>query len=314
MQRFVVCGEALIDLVQDSQDSTFRSTWSALSAGGPMNTAIGLARLGEPAQFCGRLSTDRFGVQLREHLQASDVGLSYAALSDDPTSLAIVSLDEQSRASYAFHFTGTANFGWQRDELPLLADDEWLHIASLALVVSPSSEVLAAWAAKHPGPMSLDLNVRPSVIADPVAYWRAIAPWLEILGARGGVLKASDEDVEFLAQGSGDTGEPIEVLGRWADAAGCSLAVITLGPDGAMARDEHGQVFAAPGHQVEVVDTVGAGDTFMAGFLSAYGADQDVAAALTHGVAAAAIVCTHRGAQPPTRDEVAKVISASQSS
>lgn len=269
-----------------------------------MNTAIGLARLSNTVQFCGRLSHDRFGDQIRSHLDGNDVALDFATFCDDPTSLAVVSLDERAQASYAFHFTGTANFGWRPEELPALSEQDWLHLASLALVVPPGAGVLAEWARRHPGPMSIDLNVRPTVIPDPAAYWDAVRPWIDIVGANGGVLKASDEDVAFLALGSGDRGEPIEILGDWADAAGCSLAVATLGPEGAVARHADGTRSVADGRRVEVVDTVGAGDTFMAGFLASYAADLDVAAALNRGVAAAALVCTRQGAQPPSTAEL----------
>lgn len=304
MQRFTVCGEALIDLVPDHDVDSFRSTWAALSAGGPMNTAIGLARLGHDVQFCGRLSTDRFGTQLQRHLRANGVGLDTAVLSEDPTSLAIVSLDEHAQPSYTFHFGGTANFGWRPGELRRTGPTEWLHVASLALVVPPGAAVLADWAAGHPGPMSIDLNVRPSVIPDPETYWAAASRWIEIAGSHGGVLKASDEDVAFLARGSGDRGEPIDVLGRWAADAGCSLAVATLGADGAAASTRDGERLVVPGYDVEVLDTVGAGDTFMAGFLSAYAAAGDLSDALRRGVAAAALVCTRRGAQPPSTAEL----------
>lgn len=318
MQRFTVCGEALIDLVPEqdvdrSDVDSFHSSWAALSAGGPMNTAIALARLGNDVQFCGRLSRDRFGRQLQRHLAGNGVRLERAVVVDDPTSLAVVSLDERAQASYTFHFAGTANFAWRPEELPQTSAEDWLHLASLALVVPPGAAVLADWAAAHGGPMSIDLNVRPAVIPDPQAYWSAASRWIEIVGARGGVLKASDEDVAFLARGSGDRGEAIDVLGRWAADAGCSLAVVTLGAQGAAASAPDGTRHSVPGRRVEVVDTVGAGDTFMAGFLSAYATGADVDDALRRGVDAAAFVCTRRGAQPPSRDELRSFAAGSRS-
>lgn len=310
---FVVCGEALIDLAAcGSAESTFRSTWEALSAGGPMNTAVALARLGERVEFCGRLSTDRFGQQLRDHLQANAVGLAHAVVCDQPTSLAVVSLDADQKASYAFHFHNTANFGWTPQELPTLADGDWLHVASLVTIVEPAASVLRDWTARHTGPVSLDINVRPTVIADPERYWQVIEPWLATVGAAGGVLKASDDDVAFLARGAGVEGDPMEVLAQWAATSGASLAVLTRGADGAEAvRVVDGtQVERChrPGRVVELVDTVGAGDTFMAGFLSAYAQTPDLAAALDRGIAASAIVCGRQGPNPPTMSEVGALI------
>ena len=120
--RFVVCGETLIDLVRtDDASDTFSSAWLALSAGGPMNSAVALGQLGADTHFLGRLSTDSFGRQLRGHIEAAGVGLDLATESSQPTSIAVVSLDADGAASYTFHFADTANFGWQSEDLPALA-------------------------------------------------------------------------------------------------------------------------------------------------------------------------------------------------
>ena len=143
MRRIVVCGESLIDLVPTAPAGDTRASgWRALSAGGPMNTAIGLARLGNPVEFLGRLGDDAFAGQLRRHLAANGVGTALAVDAPQPTSLAVVSLDEAGKASYTFHFAGTANFGWRADELPELGGDDWLHVASLVTVVGPGHTVL----------------------------------------------------------------------------------------------------------------------------------------------------------------------------
>lgn len=273
-----------------------------------MNTAVGLARLGEAVEFCGRLSTDRFGEQLRAHLVGNGVGLALATVCGDPTSLAVVSLDEQRRASYTFHFDGTANFGWQAAELPELEPTCWLHVASLAAVIEPGAGIVREWANRHAGPMSFDINVRPTAIADPENYWRRVEPWLALLGRQGGVVKASDEDITVLAAASGETDghDPTIVMSRWQDRFGFATAVVTLGPDSAWARraDRPGDPVRISGRRVDVIDTVGAGDTFMAGFLAAHGQGGSVEKAVRHGVAAAAYVCAREGPQPPGRAEL----------
>lgn len=309
--RFVVCGEALIDLVAEGDpESTFVSTWRALSAGGPMNTAIALARLGADADFLGRVSTDQFGRQIASHLAASQVGESVLVRTDDPTSLAVVSLDDEGRATYTFHFDGTANVRWDAAELPRLDAETWLHVASLALIVEPSASVLLAWADQHPGPMSLDLNVRPTVLPDPVEYWERIEPWLSVLGRHRGLMKASDEDIAFLARGAGLTGEPADIAADWAASHQMSWAVTTLGPDGAVASAPGGETFRAPGHRIDVADTIGAGDTFMGALLQSVGDGVPMAEALQRATAASALVCTRSGAQPPTAAELTAWISA----
>lgn len=311
MTRFVVCGETLIDLVKsdDAADDSFRSTWLALSAGGPMNSAVALGKLGADAHFLGRLSSDAFGRQLRQHILGSNVLLDLATESSQATSIAVVSLDAEGVASYTFHFADTANFGWQADDLPRLSAGDWLHIASLSCVVSPGAEVLLDWMRDVPSGVSYDINVRPTVITDPEVYWSRVQPWLRAVGARRGIVKASDEDIKFLAEAAGG-GDPVEVASGWVEQYGLGLAVITLGPGGGVAIEPGGQVTRVPGFPTTVVDTVGAGDTFMAGFLDGHvKLGLDLAGALQRGAAAASIVCSRRGAQPPTAAEVEELIA-----
>ena len=328
-RRFVVCGETLIDLVRDERDpgDSFASGWQALSAGGPMNTAVALAKLGADSHFLGRISTDEFGRQLRSHLIDAGVDLDVAISSDQFTSLAIVSLDEVGKASYAFHFDRTANFGWQPAEMPTLTDRDWLHLGSLVLVVPPGDRVLLDWVRGVTAPISIDINVRPTVITDPVEYWRRVRGWLAALAGRG-VIKASDDDVAFLARGL-DGASETNVVGpgcpdpepestelwrsvaeHWRDEFELPLVVITRGADGASALTADGWT-DAPGYRTELVDTVGAGDTFMAGFLDGHvRLGQDLDATLRRGSAAASIVCSRLGAQPPTAEEVEELLKA----
>ena len=309
----MVCGEALIDLSPVAAESTFRSTWAALSAGGPMNTAVGLARVEQSVEFCGRFSTDRFGEQLRAHLRRAGVGLGLATVCDDPTSLAVVSLDDRQQATYAFHFDRTSNFGWRAEELPRLEEADWLHVGSIATVVDPGAEAVRRWVGDHAGPLSFDINVRPSVITDPADYWRRVEPWLALLGRHQGVVKASDEDIAALATafdtGAGD--DPTGVMLQWQERYGFAVGVVTLGREGAWAcsADRPAEPVRVAGRPVQVVDTVGAGDTFMAGFLAARAEGAGLEAAVGQGVAAAAYVCTRQGPQPPSRAELNAFLS-----
>jgi fructokinase len=316
MTRFVVCGEALIDLVPADVGSgdSFSSTWLALSAGGPMNSAVALGKLGANTHFLGRLSRDAFGRQLRQHIVEANVKLDLATESSQATSIAVVSLDEQGVASYTFHFNDTANFGWQVDDLPELPSEDWLHIASLSCIVSPGAEVLLDWMRDVRSGVSYDINVRPTVITDPDVYWNKVQPWLRVVGRRQGIVKASDEDIKFLAKaeasGGQDGGDPVEVASTWVEQYGLGLAVITLGPGGGVAIEPGGNITRVPGFPTKVIDTVGAGDTFMAGFLDGWvKLDAGLEASLERGAAAASIVCGRRGAQPPTSAEVDDLIA-----
>jgi len=280
-----------------------------------MNSAVALGKLGCDTHFLGRISRDAFGRQLRQHILEANVKLDVATESSQATSIAVVSLDEQGVASYTFHFHDTANFGWQVDDLPVLNSDDWLHIASLSCVVSPGAEVLLDWMHDVTAGVSYDINVRPTVITDPDRYWTKVQPWLRMVGRRGGIVKASDEDIKFLAKAAGSgagesEADPVELAGRWVEQYGLGLGVITLGPGGGVAIEPGGNITRVPGFPTKVVDTVGAGDTFMAGFLDGYVKLQLwIEGSLERGAAAASIVCSRRGAQPPTSAEVDDLIA-----
>jgi fructokinase len=296
----LVCGEALIDLTQTAE----AGVWRAHPAGSPLNVAVGLARLGCPTAFLGRLSRDVFGRQLRARLADNDVDERFVVDAAEPTSLAVIDVDADGVASYVFHMSGTADWQWSPDELPGLGGLTAVHTGSLALLQPPGGAVLETWLAGCRGrvPVSIDPNIRPSVQSDRDAYRRAVDRWLGLAD----VFKASREDVAFLYPG-----EPVEAVAqRWLE-AGPRLVAITLGPDGAHVATAAGTA-DVPGRAVNVVDTVGAGDAFTSGLLQHLHSAgllttealarldlQDATAAVAFAVRVAADTCTRAGAEPP---------------
>ena len=307
----VVCGEALIDLVPAGPPST----WLAANGGGPANTAVALARLGTPVALACRLSGDSFGRQLREHLRSSGVDLRLAVAAHEPTTLAVVSLDERGGADYAFYINGTADWQWSKDELPaqLPAGTVGLHIGTLASMLPPGATVLYEWVAAHRdrAVVTYDVNVRPALLPDRDAFLRQVAGWLDVAH----VVKASNDDLAWLYPGV----EPIDAARAWQDRHGLALVLVTLGPAGAVAVPRGADPVLVAGFQVNVVDTVGAGDTFAAAFLHWLAfhdklrpepADRtDLAAALRFAAGAAALTCTREGAQPPDLSEVEALLA-----
>ncbi|WP_344530422.1 carbohydrate kinase [Streptomyces albiaxialis] len=272
--------------------------------GGPANTAVALGRLGTPTRFVGRLSSDIFGRLFREHLAASDVDLSGCVDAAESSTLAVADLDEEGRADFSFHARGTADWQWTTDELVAAVKPplSCLHTGSLALVRPPGAEAVEELLTlvRPYATVSLDPNVRP-LLVDPAVYREALPRWC----AAADILRLSDDDLEHLVPGA-DPERAVDVF----HAAGTRLVVITLGAEGVLASLD-GEVRRADAPRTDVVDTVGAGDSFMAGFLHALHGDgalggrlsaldaEQVGSALEFGVRVASAVVAVRGANPP---------------
>ena len=296
-----VCGEALVDLLP-----TGPASYQAVPGGSPANTAVALARLGAPVTMLARLSQDGFGRQLRAHLEGNGVDLAHAVDAAEDSSLAIVTRAEDGSAAYRFVLDGTADWAWRDGELgPLPSSVAAVHSGSLALLRAPAVEAFLA-RARPTATVSIDPNLRPGKEFDRDEALAAMQRWL----ALADVVKASTDDVALLHPGV----EPVSVARSW-QAAGPGLVVLTGGAAGATAATARGTVHrdALP---TEVVDTVGAGDTFTAGLLhvlhdrgclggrlDGLSAD-DVDAALDLALRAAAVTCSRRGADPPYATEV----------
>jgi fructokinase len=285
-----VCGEALIDLLPTGP----------VPGGGPANTAIALARLGIDVHFVGGLSDDEHGQLLRSHLAKSGVLLDHAIVSELPTALAVVTLNDQGSASYEFRLDQTATFSFDPAQLPV-GSPTVLHIGSLATVIEPAATALFEWASKIDAPIVFDPNVRPAVNGDADRYRRDVEKWASIAT----IIKLSDDDLRFLYPND-DEASALKRLMQ----ARTKLIVLTRGSEGITAvtsSEEH----HAPSQKVDVVDTVGAGDTVGAVFVEALVRDsnspltgQHLDYVLNRAVRAAAITCSRAGCQPPTSGEL----------
>ncbi len=302
--RVVVAGECVVDLVSAGQRS-----WTSHPGGSPANVAVGLARLGLPTGLLARLSHDVFGGLLREHLTAAGVDLSLAVDAEEPSTLAVASLDDAGVARYDFWVEGTADWQWTDEELHVPDGVAALHTGSMALELEPGASRLLALLERLQGTLlvSYDPNVRLARRGDRETGLAAVEEVVELAD----VVKVSSEDLAWLLPGV-----PLEdVLRRWR-ALGPSLVVVTDGGDGALALGG-GEVLRVPPVPVDVVDTVGAGDAFSAGLLAGLddagllsvdalrsAPDDALRGALDLAARVAAVTCGRAGAQPPTRDEV----------
>lgn len=296
----VVAGEALVDVVTEA-DGTVTET----PGGSPLNVAVGLGRLDVPATlYCQLGEDDRAGV-LVSHVAASGAQLVAAPTSTGRTSTAVATLDASGAARYDFDL----EWSLPRQQLPTC---DGVHVGSLGTVLEPGRDSvldLVDQARSRGLLVSLDVNVRPAFLPDVDEAWRRTRE----LAARVPLVKLSDEDALALQPGASvdDTARTLLAAGDTA------LVLLTRGPHGATAFSSAGEVSVEP-RPTTVVDTVGAGDSFMAATLAqlhdagTYAAPQalgeldgDALRRLIAGaVEVAAITCERRGADPPTRAEL----------
>ncbi len=304
------CGEALIDMVE-AQMADGQAGFVPHSGGAVMNTAIALGRLGVPSSFFAGLSSDLFGAQLQDHLSASNVAFDLCPISDDPTTLAFVQL-QNGQAKYAFFDENTALRNLSPSDIPVLpSETKALFFGGISLAYGPCAatyeQMLIDAAPSHV--TMIDPNIRPSFIRDEAAFRARLA---RMIGASD-ILKLSDEDLEWL-EGKGDIAD----LAKGLLDQGVKLVLITQGGDGATAYHADYSVHV-PTIPVDLSnsDTIGAGDTFNAGVLASLfendlltkGAianlsKESAEAALTYAMKTARVTVSRKGANPPWKHEL----------
>lgn len=305
---FTVLGEALLDMVQEGTGDTYR----ALPGGGPLNIAVGLRRLEHPTALMARFARGGLGERVRRHALDMRLDLSPSVRTDAQTTLAFASVDPLGRATYDFYTRGTADWGWTAEELRgLPRETRAIHTGSLVTSLAPGADRVTAWWTGHAERgdvlLSFDPNVRPALAGPRGEAVRRV----EAMVASSHVVKASDEDLGWLYPGE----DASACLRRWVH-SGPALAVLTRGSDGCLAITASGITVDLPGHRVDVVDTIGAGDAFQSGLLSALAdaglltpaavsaiSDDQVAAVAARALLVSAMTCQRAGANPPTRAE-----------
>ncbi|MFU1605922.1 carbohydrate kinase family protein [Sulfitobacter pontiacus] len=304
------CGEALIDMVAapslDGPDG-----FVPHSGGAVFNTAIALGRLGARAGMLTGLSRDMFGDQLAIALKASDVDTTHIIRSDRPSTLAFVKL-EDGQASYSFFDENSAGRMIRPEDMPELPSDiTALFLGGISLTSDPSASAYAALLERQGGSRAvmIDPNIRPLFITDAEGYRRRMAAMI----SQADIVKVSDEDLDWLNPAPLTQAEKISAMLD----TGPSVVIVTQGAEGAIATLADGTSITVPAVKTNVVDTIGAGDTFNAGFLAklseldlltpeALGTlDPDALRdAMTYGARVAAITVSRAGANPPWANEL----------
>lgn len=296
----VVTGEALIDVVVDRDgDST------ETPGGSPLNVAVGLARLDIPTTLISQVGHDQRGGLVVDHVTGSGAEIVAVPTSSGRTSVATAHLDEGGAASYEFEL----EWNLPRQELPPCRA---LHVGSLGTLLVPGRDSvldLVEQACAREGFVSYDANLRESFVDDRDRTRREV----QALAARCTLVKLSDEDADVLDPGT----DPDDFARALLGGERTRIVLLTRGSEGATAFTAKGETSAVP-RQVEVVDTVGAGDAFMAATLAqlwdldAFGhpgpglpvVEEEIARLLRGAMEVAAITCERRGANPPRRLEL----------
>lgn len=308
------CGDGFVDMLPVA--GAERPSWAAHPGGAVFNTAIGLARLGAPSGLLTGLSTDGFGDMLRVALDANGVDYGLSVSTERKTTLAFVSLAD-GQARYSFHDEGSALRGLTSNEIPELpARVGAVFFGGISLVGEPCGsafEAVQAAAARN-RVVILDPNIRPAFIPDAAAYLAR----LDRMIAHSDIIKLSDEELAWIARTAQATDDPVRnLLDR-----GVQVVILTEGSAGATAVTRGGVSVRVSARQVDVLDTVGAGDTFNAGVLARLNelgmlqkdavcnlGEDSLCDALEYGAAAAALAVSKRGAQPPSRLELAEMFA-----
>ena len=302
--------EALVDLIPRAD-----AAYEAVLGGSPFNTAIGLGRLGVPTGMTGRLSNDSMGDAFAARLREAGVDIRFVERCSDPSPLAFVTRGTATTGPrYSFYLRGTAFDTPSTLPLDWPAHAAHLHIGSFSAVddgLGAAALAGLAQAGDH-ATTSFDPNIRPFVVPSRAET----APLIEARVRASNVVKASEEDFDWLYPGT----PPSEAAARWAG-MGPSLVVMTRGGAGAEAYFG-GERLIQPAPAIDVVDTVGAGDSFMAALLCAMAesgalgrggvgrtpSEAEVGGWLIFAIAASAITCTRKGADPPTRRDLDTVL------
>jgi fructokinase len=311
MQKAIlVIGEALVDEVTEANGRQER-----IFGGSPANTALAVSRLGLKSYFKGRISLDETGQSIKNYLKNENVDLSAAIEVNEKALVIEAKIQSDGSAEYFADLSGCADFGWTEAELkPSLPEAvEVVHLGSLAASTLPGAQAIENWVSeikqKNLAAISFDPNIRPTLVQDADQVRQRVARIVSM----SDVVKVSHEDLKWL-----DPKQPPEELAHHWITLGAKVVVITKAENGVSLLLPSGESISLSAETVDLVDTIGAGDTFAAalltqllekGYLTKKGVRPNIDLAhwkeiLKNCLSTSAITCSRKGANPPFRAEV----------
>jgi fructokinase len=310
MPSVLVIGEALVDVVHGINGEI-----KNIPGGSPANTAVALARLGTKTYMKARTSSDQFGTEIRNYLTNQNVNLDYSLVVDSPSSVIDAVIQKDGSAKYEANLNGAADYGWTFAELnqEIDPDIQIIQLGSLTSYVEPGATNVEKWFAhlrqSDKYLLTFDPNIRHPLDGQNEKDVRNRAKRLASLSH---VVKASDEDLNWIFSNDNPKDSAINII-----KSGASLVFVTLGKNGAFVVNKKHEIIEVPAKEIEVIDTIGAGDTFAAALITQLLENSwineneleklkttDLTAILTNCALAATITCSRQGANPPHRLEV----------
>ena len=304
--HILAIGEALIDVVITYEQPDFPVE---IPGGSPANVALTLGRLNRPVALATWIGLDERGRLIDFHMNDSGVHVTAASRGASHTSTALARLDESGAASYTFDLEWAPT-----PPIKVPATAQILEAGSISAIIEPGASAVldALTRGREHSLVCFYTNARPSMMGEPESALASIERFI----ALADVVKVSDEDIEWLTGGA-----PIdEVVDRWLG-MGPSLVVVTRGKHGSDVATDSGLRFTKTPADVPVVDTVGAGDSFMGGIIDAMwgmglrGADaretlrtlpeEQVRAIIDRASAVSDVTVSRKGANPPWAHELA---------
>lgn len=307
--KILVIGEALIDVIH-TPDGQVQN----IVGGSPANTAVALSRLGINTFMKSRTSTDEFGKIIRKYLENEKVDLSIGVIGDEPSTVIKAFIQNDRSAKYEANLIGASDFGWTNKELDFdKSNFTFVHLGSLTSYVEPGATEVEKWFSQLRKETNLLLSFDPN-IRHPLDGQKAkeVRERAKRLCSISHIVKASDEDFEWIYETSDHKTCAKNLIN-----SGTEIVIITKGKNGAWVLKKDGNDFEIPAKDVEVIDTIGAGDTFSAAFLAQLIGknitsverlrnlkNSELEAVLQNCAHASGITCSRKGANPPYQNEV----------